>query len=513
MTRLSRWDWGLLVALAAWTFVPLAFLLADGRPLTGADGVIGADQLQYLAWIRDAADHGLAANLFDLAPRTHDFAHPMFTPSGGLVALGVSVQLAYLLWKPVALAVLLIGALAWARRLLPARPRAQAAAAALGLLSFSPLTALALWAGGGTDTERADLLTTASEGFTAASLWGYLPTIVAIGLMPLTLLAIDRGLAEMRGRARDGDAGQYLAAAAICGGLASWLHPWQGVTLVLIVAGLAAFPGPSPRARIALAIPAAGSLAPLAYYWVLSRADGAWELAARVNEVGRPPLWIVLAALLPLAVPAVYGLRRPGDDLVERALVLWLAASLASYAFVPAFPTHALGGIALPLGVLAVRGWDRLRAPAWAGAAALTLMVFPGAAYVARELDRAADSPVQQLWLSDGEARALRHVRADAPPGGVLAPFPLAAAVPAHTGRPTWMGHASWTPAFAQRAREAHALFDGRMAPALARAFVRDTGARVVVSECGGADLGALLGPSVAATRRFGCATVYELRR
>jgi len=511
VTRLSRWDWGLVALLAAWTFAPLALLLADGRPLTGADGVIGADQLQYLAWIRDAADHGLAANLFDLRESPHDFAHPMFTASGGLVALGASVQLAYLLWKPVALAVALAGALAWARRLLPGRPRAQAAAVALGLLSFSPIAAAALWAGAGSASERADLLSTSAELFTAASLWGYLPTVVAIGLMPLTVLAVERGL---RGAGeRDAPIGwRWLALAAGLGALASWLHPWQGVALALVLAGLAVFPGQARR-RAALALPAAGLLAPLAYYWLLARYDVAWDLSSRVNEIGRPPLWIVAAALVPLAIPAVYGLRRPGEDLVERALVLWIAASLASYAFLPPFPPHALGGLALPLGVLAVRGWERLRAPAWVAAIAVAAMVAPGAAYVARELDRAADSPVQQLWLAEDEADALRDVRERAPAGGVLAPFPLAAAVPSQTGRPVWMGHLSWTPRFYERAREAEALFAGEMGAALARAFVRDTGARVVVSDCrGGPDLRTVLGPMVAAVRRHGCATVYVLR-
>jgi hypothetical protein len=504
-TRLSGPEWVLLGLLAAWTFVPLAFLLADGRTLTGADGVIGADQLQYLAWVRDAADHGLAANRFDLRAQTHDFAHPMFTLSGALVALGVSVQLAYLVWKPVAVAALALGAFAWVRRLLPGRPRAQAAAAALALLSFSPLAALALWTDAGSDAARADLLSTAAETFTAGSLWGYLPTVVAIGLMPLVILAVERGSTQDR-------RGALLAAAGM-GVLVSWLHPWQGVTLVLILAGLVAFPGQPPRQRLVLAVPAAGLLAPLAYYALLSRLDDAWELSARVNEIGTPPVWVLLAVLLPLAVPAVYGLRRPGEDLVERALVLWIAAGLASYAFLPPFPPHALGGLGLPLAVLAVRGWERLRAPAWVGAAAVALMVIPGGAYVARELHRATDSPAQQLWLAGGDADALRHVREHSPPGGVLAPFPLAAAVPAHTGRPVWMGHLSWTPDFYERAGEADALFTGRMAPALAQAFVRDTGARIVIAGCrDGRDLRPLLRDSVATARRFGCASVYEMR-
>lgn len=502
MTRLSRWEWALPALLAAWTFVPLALLLGDGRPLTGADGIIAADQLQYLAWVRDAANHGPAGNLFDVPAGPRDFVHPMFTPSGGLVALGLSVQLAYLLWKPVALLVLGAGAFAWARRLLPGRPRAQAAAATLGLLFFSPLAAFALLTRTSTGTARDQLLSTGSELFAAGALWGYLPTVLAIALMPLTILAVERGLERPR----------RLAVAAGLGALVSWLHPWQGITLLLVVAGLAAFPGQEPRRRLALALPAAGLLVPLAYYGVLARTDRAWELSSRVTEVGHPPLWVLLGVLLPLAVPAVYGLRRPGEDLAERALLLWIAAGLATYAFVPPTPAHALAGLALPLGVLAVRGWERLRAPAALGAAALAVMVVPGAAAVARELRAAAHRPTQQLWLADGEAAALRYVRDRAPGGDVLASFPLATAVPAHTGRAVWVGHLSWSPDFTARARRTQALFDGHLAVAPARALVREAGVRLLVAGCARtADVGRLLGPAVTAVRRFECATVYEI--
>src|SRR5438874_6414715 len=92
-----------------------------GQLYTGADGPYAADTLQYLAWARDSGSHVLAANRFDLAPAGHVFMHPLFGISGLLWKAGVSLQLAYLLWKPIAVAALGIATVLYARRMLPAR--------------------------------------------------------------------------------------------------------------------------------------------------------------------------------------------------------------------------------------------------------------------------------------------------------------------------------------------------------------------------------------------------------
>src|SRR5450755_4706554 len=125
--RVSGIEKALLAALAAWGLFPLVLLLvhagqaharftgADG--LIGADGVLGADQLQYLAWARDSGAHGLAADLFSLAPSGHVYLEPIFTIIGGLHRIGLSLALAYQLVKPVAIIALLLGVVAWARRL------------------------------------------------------------------------------------------------------------------------------------------------------------------------------------------------------------------------------------------------------------------------------------------------------------------------------------------------------------------------------------------------------------
>ena len=118
--RASRAEIVLLAALAAWALFPLVLLLAhaahthttftgaDG--LIGADGVLGADQLQYLAWVRDAGSHGLASDLFSFGPSGHVYLEPLFTISGLLWRAGLSLQLAYLVWRPLAAVALLAAA-------------------------------------------------------------------------------------------------------------------------------------------------------------------------------------------------------------------------------------------------------------------------------------------------------------------------------------------------------------------------------------------------------------------
>ena len=109
-----------LLALTGLAFVVLAVLLTKGRPLSGADGLLAADQLQYFAWIREAAHHVLIGNRFDLAPGDRAFLHPGFADlPGRCTRPGLSVPLSYLAWKPVAVGVTFVGALRYVRRLLP----------------------------------------------------------------------------------------------------------------------------------------------------------------------------------------------------------------------------------------------------------------------------------------------------------------------------------------------------------------------------------------------------------
>ena len=97
--------------------------------------------------------------------------------------------------------------------------------------------------------------------------------------------------------------------------------------------------------------------------------------------------------------------------------------------------------------------------------------------------------------------------------GPVLAPLYLGEAVTAFAGRRTYVGHTSWTPDFTTRVDETEALFTGRMRGAEARDLLRRSRAAFALSDCNErADLRPALGDAVAGVRRFGCATVYELR-
>src|SRR4051795_13440502 len=109
---LDRFERGVLAVRAASSLALLVPLLTRGRPLSGSDGFFPADQLQYFAWIREAAHHGLIGNLFDLAPQHRVFLHPGYLLSGAVAAAtGISYPLSFFLWKPVAVGVTFYGAL------------------------------------------------------------------------------------------------------------------------------------------------------------------------------------------------------------------------------------------------------------------------------------------------------------------------------------------------------------------------------------------------------------------
>ena len=145
--------------------------------LTGADGVFAGDQLQYLAWIRDAGAHGLVSNLFEPAPTAHVYLQPMFALSGLLWRLGLPLVLVYWLWKPFAIAALFAGATVLARRTLP-RP-SRAVAVCLALFMLTPIASLVAWVHVGSPGWRAGVLQVGAETMTAGELWGYLPSAIA----------------------------------------------------------------------------------------------------------------------------------------------------------------------------------------------------------------------------------------------------------------------------------------------------------------------------------------------
>ncbi len=533
--RVSSVEAVLLAALAAWALFPVVLLLvhagqiharftgADG--LIGADGVLGADQLQYLAWARDASTHGgLAADLFSFSQGGQVYLQPLFAITGALYRLGLSLPLAYLVWKPVGVLALGLAAVAWARRFFSDQLPARAAVVAISLFLCTPLAALYSWTQWGAGSFRFSLYLLGDELLAADKLWGYVPSAIGLALVPVALLATERALdperALDRARGTRGVArrprrrsatSKPLIVAALAALLASWLHPWQGITLGLIYVGLALVR--RGRGWAALAVPAIGAGLPLLYYYLLSHQDSAWKLASQYEVINRLPALVLLAGFGPLALIAAFGMRRPDGDLVEQSLLLWVVGCVVTYFANDAFAPHALQGLSLPIAVLAVRGWQRLRLPAVLGAAAVALITIPGLAYNARKFVRTTNSTrLVQYYLPQSDAQALDWVAGHGPAGGILAPTPFAAVVPSQTGRPVWVGHGYWSQNYSVQAREVNRLFGGRMSAAASQAFVASTGAAILVADCRHhADLSRKLDTALRSVHQFGCARVYVL--
>ena len=507
---LTAGELAVLLLLSAWALIPLAAGLAhvwsSDDVLTGVDGVGVIDHYQYLAWIREAGENGLIGNRFDVEDEPGVYLQPMWLVSGLLDRAGAGLALAFLLWKPVALLTLFGGFAAYVRRTVDGGA-ARTVALALALFYFPPTTALLEWAGAGSAEGRSASRLFAFELSPATYLWGYVQTALAVGLMPIALLAAERALRESRpARSR------AMVVAATCGLAAAWFHPWQGVVLLAILGGLLAW-GRGPHR--ALLVPSAATAIPLVYYGILARTDTAWRDGA-VEAGPHFHGWLALA-LAPLAAVAIAGaVRRRGwrtDDAQERVLLLWPLATLLVYALADrTFYYNLLSGLTLPLAVHAVRAAPPLRAPGRAVVAVvLALATLPGLALAVDELREArADTPYH---LKRGEADALDYLDRSPRTGSVLTRGYLGQVVPSQSGRRVYVGHFSWTEDYGERAADAERLFDGRAGPAEARAFVRESGAAFLLQDCVLAgDLRPLLGDLVVATRRFGCATVYELR-
>jgi hypothetical protein len=301
-----------------------------------------------------------------------------------------------------------------------------------------------------------------------------------------------------------------LLVATLASLLASLLHPWQGITLVVILAGLALWR--RLDGALTLALVGLGAAIPLAYYYLLRHTDPAWKLAATYEVIPHLAPIVLLAGFGPLAVVAALGLRRPVGVAFEQLLLLWIGACFVTYFINDAFAPHALQGLSFPFAVLAVRGGQRLRLPVAVGAAAVALLTIPGLAYDARKIVRVARSSTVQYYLPSSDEQALNWVVHGAPPGGILAPTPFAAVVPSQTGRAVWVGHGYWSRDYPARARRVDALFGGHMRAPRARSFVSASGAALLVADCAHkADLARALRGLVASVHRFGCARVYVL--
>jgi hypothetical protein len=408
------------------------------------------------------------------------------------------------------------GALLYVRRLLPPGG-AQRVALVLILFAVMPASAFVAWTDWGGNPRQYTFDFISGEMWSGQYLWGYLMTAIAVFLMPLVLLGVERWRRERRARTLVLSA---LGALVVC-----WLQPWQGATLALIVAAceLIAWRRDGGRPSAALiAVPGAVAV-PGIYYWALSHWDPAWELASESNAAGSQPTWswpwwAIVLTIAPLAIPAALAYRERARDWQQIAVRVWPFAALVVYMLpVGTFPYHSFQGLAIPLSILAVQGvvsvWPRPR-PVLV-VAALALMTLPGIAHkleVAVNSVRAAGDP---YFVFRGEQEAMDALESDTRQGGVLAPAYGGHMLPYKTGREVYVGALSWTPDWSQRVADTQRLFEGAPDEDWARAFVRRTGARFIFVDCrpGLLDLAPVLGPILEDIRRYDCASVYVVRR
>src|SRR5450755_109235 len=504
--RLDRFELATLAVFASLSLWVLALdlwqVIVNGRVWTGTDGVYIVDQLQYLAWIREASRHVLVSNLFVLRPASADYFQPAVVVSGGLSALGVAPWVSMLLWKPVAVGGFFLAVRQYVSRSIP------------GLWSRRAALVLALFFG--SFTVLYGSFTVLGDLFPVFLSWGYTFALLALAAVLAALVAYDRG------RAKD----RIPWTPAALGATASLLHPWHGELLILIViaAELALWRGRRiRRAHISLAAATViGTAAPLIYYVILGRLDLSWQLAREASKHGFP-LWPIVLYLLALLLPAALAYRARARSFLDVATRCWPLVALVLWALsataLSATPLHAFQGITVPLAVLAVQGlqwirFGRLAHPRLVGSLAIALATIPGTIWqmnTARQL--AAPTADNANFINADEGRALDYLAREPQPGGVLTGGYLGAIVPEKTGRQTLVGDCLWSqPNCLERGSAAESLFNGSLGARATRTLVVQSGARFLLSDCQAtADLGKTLGRLIISAHHFGCASVYQL--
>ena len=512
-------DWLILVALTVLSLWLGGAMYLRARHLglhwTGTDGPFIGDQMQYLGWIRDAADNLRIGNPFRIEQGPQVFVHPGLAVSGLLTRVGMSAAASYLVWKPVAVLALFFGVRAYVHRLVEGT-WARLAALALALFGLSLMQdahRLGLANGLSALTDRILGL----EMWPVLYLWGYPFTALAVAMMPVALLLAERSRRQSA----------IPWAAAVAALLCSWLQPWQGSTLVAVMVGTELWLWIRDRRRPGwrTGVPLVAGVAPLLYYQLLGHLDSGWRLAGLVNRGPAPTWWLMPAFLLPIVVVALFEYLRPAPTYQDVALRLWLAAGVglyvvSAYTSVGTYPPHFFQGLSIPIAVMTVRvltsvrpGWRRTGAVALLGA----IVVVCAGVRVVREVgddvtqsEALAGAP---YLITGGERQALDYLDGLRGGGGVLSSVRLGQTVPGLTGRPTWVGINSWTPDYAMRVAQAEQLFGGAMTPEAAQQLVHGSGARFVLADCRTrADLAVVLRPLISSVHRFGCAAVYQLR-
>ena len=521
--RFDWFDWLFLALTAGLAMMVMAPLLLTGNRLSGGDGLFTVDQLQYLAWVRDAGDHWLISNSFDFSADRHVLLHPGYLISGLLhTHLGIGLPAAYTaVWKPIAVVVAFFGIRNYSVRLIPSlwARRTAMLIALTALMGWSTLTNLF----GFSEQAMKSLDFISSEMWTGQLLMGYELGAIAVFLLPLVLLLTER--------VRDGGGTRLLLLAAAGALVVSWLQPWQGAELagiVLLVEGFRWWRrGIDPDWRL-LAIVGA-CLLPAVYYAIVAATDPSWEMAGRENARGAQPdwkwpLWAVALTVAPLALPALCSLKARVDGWQEIAVRFWpLAVVLVYLQPFGTFPYHSFQGLALPLSILAVRGFtiDRpswMPQPKWWWVLpAVLLLAVPGTIHrmtLARENIGAHYFP---YYIQPGEAEALSWIDSQPEDGNVLADPYGGLLIPGYTGKEAYIGPRSWTPNWKAKSQISGGLLLGVLGPQGTQDLLRRTKARWIFAECDrhGNPLKSIasnIGPMLEAEHRFGCATVYKIK-
>ena len=515
----------------AWAFVPFVLVAIDAaahhRVFLGVAGYYPMDGLQYLAWVHDAHD-GLIRNLYGSLGGPV-FVHPMYSLTGivqGLIGVGPVAIMAF--WKVVGALVLLAGCVRAVVGSIASERRARRTLALVMAIfgGFTPFVVLlpAL----DRFTLGSDFARAAGDLVPAMALWDYAPLAIALGLMPFAIGRLERLVSGREGR-------RAAFSAAALGLLIAWLHPWQGITLIAVAAGLVLWRAHDTRARPRtgtawavitaafrsarpLRLVAGTTAAPVVYYLLLSHVDAGWA-TSELNSVSAAviPGLVTLTCVVPLAGIGILAARRAGwarSDPRIRAPLLWLMATLFTIAVSPSGQYRALDGLTIPVAVLVATAWPdwrksgrtRLVAALVLAGALVPFAVFAPGAF--EHLQSADVTAYTELNPNDVGAAKLAAANVRGAP--VLAPAELGTAVPALTGAVSWVGHPIWTPNYVRRKVEAMQLFAGRLEPDQARRFVRSTGAGALVEPCGStAALEPALKPLGFHETRVGCATVY----
>lgn len=531
-TARSRAGWrvalyGIAALLLGWSIAPYAITAIDAashhRDFFGVAGYYPMDGDQYLAWIRSGG-HGLIRNMYGMTTAGAVFVHPMFSLSGlaeRYLGIGPAVLMAF--WKLVSVAVLFAGCVRLVTRYVPGDAVA-ARVVALLLALFGGLTPLALAIGGIDGSGSLDMARAAGDLIPAMATWDYSPLAICVGLMPFAIEGLQRII--------DGSATpRVVTGTAMLGLMISWLHPWQGETVLLTAGLLLVLRAIHQRGRIGaggeaslirhlrpsrgLLVVGCATVAPIVYYLLLSRLDPGWT-ASEQNSVWQAVInqSVILTCVLPLILLGLWVSYLRRHDPSVWALVTWLTATMLVVVISPTGEYHAIDGIMLPVAVLVgcqLASTRDLR-PIRRGlltAVVLAAMTVPLVVFASGAVPHMLSPAITSYTEVAPADVAAAHAASDVAHGRlILTTRQLGTVIPALDDATTWVGHPIWTPNYIARAIASVELFGGHLSARRALRFVRRT-APVVLAPCGTAPRLRLLAAGGYRKRQIGCATIF----